>query len=1082
MRLAFRKILAAAGLAVLLPGVLALGAWLARAPLSEVLIRRALERQGLDAAFEVQKLGIRGAELTDIRLGPPQAPELTIESATLDYTLGGLRAGRIESAELTGARIVVRLQEDGGITIAGFRPGGGGGGAPPLSLGALNAEDAALVLRSPAGTLEGELDIAGGEAQGWRGALALENGPVAWRGYAARVRDGEFRFAWTGGVLDAEGGLRLSALETPRGAAGAAALTLDASLTRLTPGDPLQTLGTAALGVTLEDARAEDPQTLAAFLLRPHVWANIPAAGALAEPLTARAADLLAGFGARASLTLDADETGWTVEMDSPLRLTGEAGPDLTLSPSDQGPELAYAREGGAWTAASGLTVTGGPELTAQPLQLAGGGGRALSQLDTVLTLAPLGQGAKLGAEKLDISWRASPGGWRAGTGGAAFYSGELAGWTFQGLELSGAVNLTRQDGEVTLKPAAPGPVMTLNADAVDGALALDGVRGAFSPSLTVQLGRGPARWRFNALPDAPVSLSADALDGGSWRLSDIAMRSDAGGMTIVGEGGAFRITRTPALRTAIGGAEGENWTVSGVTVRPLTPASGNPLIRRSEDGIDVFLRAEDLGIVRAALENGTVARDIRLPVARITGALTPRTRLDIAAPGLALTLDAVGREGLAVETGPLRAGVSRLPGPVSIDFQAEEGSIRGGALPVRLDQTRLSGSLTLSDPLAADIDIANTRLSLDAERPAVRPVSASGGLTLADGVLRAELTGSPEGAPPGSLQASLRHDLPANEGEASLVIPEIVFEQGGPQPQDFIPPLQGLVAQVEGPASARFQAAWADGRLTGSGGVVNLAGVDMATRYGPLEGVTTQFRLSSLFPLLTDEPQTIRAESFNPGVKLEDGFISIDLMEGGRIGFTDGGWPFAEGEISIEPFVWTPGAERNQAVLTAEQLNLAALVGLFNNQALEAAGTVSGRVPIVISDNNVSIEDAKLTADEDGFFSYKGQVSEAAAQGASQAGLAFRALENFQFRVLEVTLDGPVTGEMDLGVQLEGFNPEVLNGYPFAFDIDLSADLVRLIRDTTQGFRIREQIEKKLQQESQALETEAPPADASTE
>ncbi len=1076
-----RKILAAAGLAVLLLALLALALWLARAPIAEALIRRTLERQGLEADFQVQKLGTRGAELTDIRIGPPRDSELTVESAVLDYTPGGLRAGRVESAALTGARIVVQLREDGSITAAGFPVGDTGGGAPPVSLGALTARDADLVVRSPAGELDGELDISGGQQQGWRGALSLGGGPVAWRDYAARVRQGEISFDWTDGALDAEGGLTLSALETPRGAAGAASLTLDAHLTEIAPDTPLQTLGTAALGLTVEDARAENPQLLANLLLRPQAWRDSPVAGALADPLTGRAADLLAGFDARASLTLDANEAGWTLEMDSPLRLTGEAGPDVTLSPSGQGPEFALARQG-AWTASSGLAVTGGPELTAQPLQLSGGGGRALAQLDTVVTLAPMGEGAQLGAEALDVSWRSSPGGWRAGIGGAASYSGELASWAFGGLTASGAAVVTRAGEEITLKPSSPGGVLDLRTESLDGALALDGVEAAFSPSLTIALGRGPARWRLNALPDAPVSFSMAALDGGSWRLSDIAMRSAEGGMTIVGEGGQFRITQTPALSTDIGGAEGESWTLSGVSARPLTAASGNPLVRRDEDGIDVFLAFRDLGIASAALENGTVARDIKLPSATIAGALTPQTRLDIAAPGASLALDAVGREGLAVATGALQAEVSRLPWPIRIGFEAEEGSVSGGALPVRLDQTRLGGGLTLSDPLAADIDIANTRLSLDAERPAVRPVSASGDLTLEGGVLQAELTGSPDGAPSGSLQASLRHDLPDNEGEASLTIPEIAFELGGAQPQDFIPPLQGFVAQVEGPASGRFQAAWADGGLTRSGGVLDLTDVDMATRFGPLDGVTTQFRLSSLVPLLTDAPQTIRAESFNPGINLQDGFISIDLLEEGRIGFTDGGWPFAEGEISIEPFVWTPGAQRNEAVLTAEKLNLAALVGLFNNQALEAAGTVSGRVPVVIAENNVAVEDAKLTADEDGFFSYQGQVSKAAAQGGSQANLAFRALENFQFRVLEVTLDGPVTGEMDLGIQLEGFNPEVLNGYPFAFDIDLSADLVRLIRDTTQGFRIREQIEKKLQQESDALETEGPPADASAE
>jgi hypothetical protein len=127
----------------------------------------------------------------------------------------------------------------------------------------------------------------------------------------------------------------------------------------------------------------------------------------------------------------------------------------------------------------------------------------------------------------------------------------------------------------------------------------------------------------------------------------------------------------------------------------------------------------------------------------------------------------------------------------------------------------------------------------------------------------------------------------------------------------------------------------------------------------------------------------------------------------------------------------------------------------------------VSGRAPLIIENGNIAIDHAVLTGDEDGYVSYSGQAAEAAAQSNEQANLAFRALENLRYRVLELSLNGPLTGEMEAGLNIEGFNPDVLNGYPFRFDIDLSADLLRLLRDTTQGFRVRQQIEESLRREA---------------
>jgi hypothetical protein len=335
------------------------------------------------------------------------------------------------------------------------------------------------------------------------------------------------------------------------------------------------------------------------------------------------------------------------------------------------------------------------------------------------------------------------------------------------------------------------------------------------------------------------------------------------------------------------------------------------------------------------------------------------------------------------------------------------------------------------------------------------------------------DMYGEAEGAPEDTITVTLRHDLETGLGGANVDVPRMVFTLGGPQPQDIIAPLKGLVADVEGPAEAHFRTQWYGNAVTSSG-VVVLDNLDIATRFGPVQDVSTRFELSSLAPLLTSSPQAVTMGEFNPGVAVQSGEIVVSLLPDRRVGLESARWPFAGGEIAVQSFVWDPAQGEHRATLQASGVNLAQLVGLFGNESLSAAGTVSGQMPLAIRDGNIFIENALLTGDEEGFVSYRGQASQAAAEANEQANLAFRALENLRYRVLEVTLDGPVAGEMDLVVTMEGFNPDVLNGFPFRFRIGLSAEFVRLIRDTTQGFRIREQIERSLQEEGgPAIEAE---------
>ena len=78
-------------------------------------------------------------------------------------------------------------------------------------------------------------------------------------------------------------------------------------------------------------------------------------------------------------------------------------------------------------------------------------------------------------------------------------------------------------------------------------------------------------------------------------------------------------------------------------------------------------------------------------------------------------------------------------------------------------------------------------------------------------------------------------------------------------------------------------------------------------------------------------------------------------------------------------------------------------------------------------------------------------------AQRNDTVGLAMKALANFSYDGLEIDID---VGEGESGtvlVRLKGANPEVLDGYPFAFNINLETDFGRLAELLIGGARSAE-------------------------
>jgi hypothetical protein len=178
----------------------------------------------------------------------------------------------------------------------------------------------------------------------------------------------------------------------------------------------------------------------------------------------------------------------------------------------------------------------------------------------------------------------------------------------------------------------------------------------------------------------------------------------------------------------------------------------------------------------------------------------------------------------------------------------------------------------------------------------------------------------------------------------------------------------------------------------------------------------------TDLIGLTTAPAQRIEIDSVNPGIEVENGVVLFSLTGGTRLDLEGAVWPFLGGQMSMQPLVMNIGApEERRYVFQIEGLEAARLVEHMELNNMAASGTFDGVLPIVFDAmGNGRLEGGMLSARlPGGHVSYVGQLT---YEDLSLVGnYAFQALRDLNYRTMEVTLDGPLTGELVTRVRLDG-------------------------------------------------------------
>lgn len=266
--------------------------------------------------------------------------------------------------------------------------------------------------------------------------------------------------------------------------------------------------------------------------------------------------------------------------------------------------------------------------------------------------------------------------------------------------------------------------------------------------------------------------------------------------------------------------------------------------------------------------------------------------------------------------------------------------------------------------------------------------------------------------------RVDLRHDGRAGAGGAAISVPGLTFTAHGLQPGDLSPMIADYVkSPVEGSAAFEGRFDWAAQGAT-SGGVLTVPDLDFASPAGKVEGLKGRVEFTSLTPLVTAPDQRLTADRVQTVTPLTDLELRFGLDQG-ALHLQGGQVAAAGGRLRVEPLdlPLTPGQAWG-GVVVVEGIQLNELIKSANLQdKAELDAVVSGRLPFTYDPKaGWRISGGVLNGVRPGRLSIQPEVFDdlAAGGGEGAAALPPNTMQDLAYQAMQDLAISDLTAEVN--------------------------------------------------------------------
>ncbi len=300
----------------------------------------------------------------------------------------------------------------------------------------------------------------------------------------------------------------------------------------------------------------------------------------------------------------------------------------------------------------------------------------------------------------------------------------------------------------------------------------------------------------------------------------------------------------------------------------------------------------------------------------------------------------------------------------------------------------------------------------------------------------------------------AIRHNLADARGHADLTVAGLTFDRAV-QPDTLTRRALGVIANARGVVRGTGQIDWNPARVTSSGDFSSDS-LDFAAAFGPVKGASGTVHFTDLINLVTAPDQQIHVASINPGIAVEDGILTFALLPGNVAAVKGATWPFMGGTLTLQPVTLSLGrTEVRRYVLHIENLDAARFVDRMELGNIRASGRFDGDLPLIFDENGGRIEGGMLVSRPPG-----GNVSYIGALTYKDltpiANFAFDALKSLDYRRMTIGVDGALAGDIVTRVRFDGvrqgegakrnFITRRFANLPLQFNVNIRAPFYQLI------------------------------------
>lgn len=240
---------------------------------------------------------------------------------------------------------------------------------------------------------------------------------------------------------------------------------------------------------------------------------------------------------------------------------------------------------------------------------------------------------------------------------------------------------------------------------------------------------------------------------------------------------------------------------------------------------------------------------------------------------------------------------------------------------------------------------------------------------------------------------------------------------------------------------------------------------VDAAGHYDDYlaSGIAADLRLHSPDLLDADEWRLESGQAQIATINVGFPITEVDLefsWAGSRAAIALATGQLLGGSASAEPFVYDIDAGSAELELALSDLKLADILAL-EGEDIQGTGQLDGTLPVAISNNGVRVAGGRLQARPPGGTV---RLTPQFSGPTGQPGLDFAllALKDFNYTELGCDIDYSENGDLLLGVRLNGRNPEIENGRPINYNLNISENIPVLL----ESLRLQDQVTRKIEKQ----------------